>query len=139
MKIITAIISFLLLGLIGSAQSGSWRIKLNKKVLLSTSTESENKNVRFIKRSDWQKNGFLEINFKETEPEVWKRSFLFVDEADNQLLSKDSVTHAKIKISTLRKIFAGKKEIRIYTIVAPLDPNLAIRIRRVHLCTLRLP
>lgn len=139
MKFTITIIGLLLLGLEGSAQSGSWKIKLNNKVLLSTNTESENKNARYIKRSDWLKNGFLEINFKETETGVWKRSFLFVDEADNQLLSKDSVTHAKIKITTLRKIFAGKREIRIYTIVAPLDPNLAIRIRRVHLCTLRLP
>jgi len=79
----------------------------------------------------------LEISFTEDEPDTWWRSFHFNDEQDNELIRKDSVTYFKIPAKELQRIFTGKKEIRIYTTIAPRDPNLAVRIRRVHLCTLR--
>ena len=117
----------------------SWKIKLNNKVLLATSREDEKANTKKITSAELKKNGYLEISFKEANPNTWKRSFLFFDKDDKQLLAIDSVTYTKMHIATLRKLFAGQKEIIIYTIVSPLDPNIAIRIRRVHLCTLRLP
>lgn len=120
------------------AQSGSWNIKLNGKLLLSTSKEDEKINCKKVKAAQWSKNGYLEINFIEDEPDTWWRSFLFYDEQDNELLRKDSTTSYKILAKELFKLFSGKKEIRIYTTIAPRDPNLAIRMRRVHLCTLRL-
>jgi len=120
------------------AQSGSWNIKLNGKLLLSTSKEDEKINCKKVKAAQWSKNGYLEINFTEDEPDTWWRSFLFYDEQDNELLRKDSTTSYKILAKELFKLFSGKKEIRIYTTIAPRDPNLAIRMRRVHLCTLRL-
>jgi hypothetical protein len=121
------------------AQNNSWKIKLNTKTILSTSKEDENANTKKIKSTDWKKNGKLEIIFTEAEPGVWWRSFLFFDENDNQLLAKDSTTHAIVSMAYLRKLFAGKKEIHIYTSIAPVDPSIAIRARRVHLCTLKLP
>ena len=120
-------------------QIDSWKIKLNNKVLLATSKENEKTNIKKISSAELKKNGFLEISFKEASPNTWKRSFLFFDKEDNQLLAIDSVTYTKTHIATLRKLFAGKKEIRIYTTVSPLDPNIAVRVRRVHLCTLQLP
>jgi len=117
----------------------SWKIKLNNKLLLATSKEDENANSKKLTSAEWKKNGYLEINFTESDPTSWKRSFLFYDEQDNQLLTKNNLTYSKVSIVSLRKLFAGKKEIRIYTIVSPRDPNIAIRIRRVHLCTLQLP
>lgn len=120
------------------AQSGNWNIKLNGKLLLSTSKEDEKINCKKVKAAQWSKNGYLEINFIEDEPDTWWRSFLFYDEQDNELLRKDSTTSYKILAKELFKLFSGKKEIRIYTTIAPRDPNLAIRMRRVHLCTLRL-
>ena len=121
------------------AQSGSWKIRMNNKSLLATSHEDEKVNTKKIISSEWKKSGNLEIIFKEAEPNTWRRWFLFFDAEDNELLSKDSTTNAKISLSALRKLFIGKKEIRIYTVISPLDPNIAIRIRRVHLCTLKLP
>jgi len=117
----------------------SWKIKLNNKVLLATSRENEKANTKKITSAELKKNGYLEISFKESIPNTWKRSFLFFDKKDNQLLAIDSVTYTKIQMATLRKLFGVQKEIIIYTTVAPLDPNIAIRIRRVHLCTLQLP
>ena len=136
------ILSLLIASLFGIAQPqdipDSWRVKLNKKLLLATNHEDEKTNVRKVKATEWKKNGWLEITYKESDPGFWKRFFLFNDEDDNQALRVDSVTYSKISIASLRKLFAGKKEIRIYTFVAPLDPNTAVRIRRIHLCTLRL-
>jgi hypothetical protein len=139
----TILISILLLASIFAVAQpqdipDSWKVKLNKKVLLATNHEDEKTNIRKVRRGEWKKNGSLEIAFKEAEPGVWKRFFLFNDEDDNQALRLDSVTYSKISLASLRKLFAGKKEIRIYTTVAPLDPNVAVRIRRIHLCTLRL-
>jgi hypothetical protein len=118
----------------------SWKIKLNDTLSLNTNQENEIKNIKKISAAEWKKNGYLEINYKESEPNnKWKRSFLFFDKEDNQLLTKNNITSLRIPVALLRKLFAGKKEIRIYTIVSPTDPNMAVRIRRVHLCTLQLP
>ena len=138
-KIIFFSILLTLSGLMASAQGGHWKIKLAGKQLLSTSRENEKQNVKKLNVADWNKKGYLEINFREDDAHTWYRSFLLVDADDNQLLSKDSVSTAKFNLATLRKLFKGKKELRIFTIVTPRDPNLAVRVRRVHLCTLRLP
>ena len=123
----------------GQEPQDSWKIKLNNKMLLSTSGENEKKNIKKITAAEWKKTGYLEIRFKDAYPNTWKRSFLFFDEQDEQLLAKDSITSVKLTIASLRKLFAGKKQIRIYTILSPINPGIAIRIRRVHLCTLQLP
>lgn len=120
------------------AQTGSWKIKLNNKLVLATANEDEVKNVKKITAAEWKKNGKLEIHFTETDPDTWYRAFRFCDEADNELLVTDSSSMVKIPISKLRTLFKGKKKIVIYTTISPRDPNLAVRIRRVHLCTLRL-
>jgi hypothetical protein len=117
----------------------SWTVKLNNRVLLTTSKEDTLANTRRIKNFEWRKNSFLEISFKESEPDAWNRSFLFCDENDNQLLTKENTTNTKISVNTLRTLFAGKKKIVIYTIVAPKNPMIAMRTRRIHLCTLLLP
>ena len=130
----------LVFGLVSvNAQGGTWKILLHGKIILSTGVEDENNNVRKLTLKEWKKKGQLEIDFKEPQPEFWKRSFLFFDENDEQLWTIDSVTRARIPLTDLRKAFKNKKQVRIYTVITPLDPNIAVRIRRVHLCTLRLP
>ena len=117
----------------------SWKIKLNNKLLVAANKEDEKANTKKISSAELKKNGYLEISFKEAEPHTWRRSFLFFDKDDNQLLAIDSVTYTKMHIAALSKLFAPQKDIIIYTSVSPLDPNIAVRLRRVHLCTLRLP
>jgi hypothetical protein len=116
----------------------SWQIIMNKKMVLTGNDSNELPNTRNFNPSDWTKKGYLEINFKEAIANFWKRSFQFDDETGNQLFSKDSTTKVKIPLRELRKIYAGKKEIKIYTVASPLDPNIAVRMQRVHLCTLKL-
>jgi len=139
MKIAILFIFLIIAGMSVNSQN-SWKVRLNNKTLLSAKEESETANLKKITAAEWKKNGNLELTYTEkAEPGMWKRSFLFYDEKDNQLLSKENTMHAKIPVSTLRKLFSGKKELRIYTIVAPVNPSMAVRVRRVHLCTLQLP
>jgi hypothetical protein len=124
-------------------QSDSWKIKWNKKVILETGKSNEAVNTRKIKLADLKKNYVLEISYKESDPKKekeWNRSFLFLDESDNELLRKDSTRNTMITAAELKKIFGDKKKIKIYTIAVPADPDMAarVRVRRVHLCTLEL-
>ena len=138
MKKIISILVLLMAAVTIHAQTGSWKIKLNNKLVLATANEDEVKNIKKIAATEWKKNGTLEIHFTETDPDTWYRAFRFCDEADNELLVTDSSSMVKIPISKLRALFKGKKKIVIYTTISTRDPNLAVRIRRVHLCTLRL-
>ena len=117
----------------------SWTVKLNNKLLLTATKEDTLANTKKVSQLEWRKSGYLEVIYKEAEPGPWMRSFLFYDENDNQLLNKDSVTYTKIANATLRKLFAGKKKMVIYVVIAPKNPMIMIRIRRMHLCTLLLP
>ena len=130
--------SSLMVAILFAQAQDSWTIKLNHILLLATSREDEKANTKKIKPAAWKKNSTLEIRYTQSDSFSWRRSFLFFDEQDNQLLAKDSVTYSSIPLALLRKLFTGKKEIRVYTIVSPVDPKMAIRIRRVHLCTLKL-
>lgn len=138
MKRLLLLLTLLFTTVIADAQQSSWKIKLNKKKLLSTTIEDENKNKKKITSAEWKKTGYLEIAYTEPDPDFWYRSFLFYDEEDNQLFATDSLSKVRIPVSQLRKIFAGKKELRIYLGGSPRDPNVAVRMRRVHLCTLKL-
>jgi hypothetical protein len=141
MKQLLVLLSFFGISLAGTAQTNSWKIKLHKKLILSTGVESETKNVRKVKADDWKKTGFLEINFTEADPNPeWYRSYIFTDKDDAELLRIDSVTNPKIALTQLRQLFRTKTQIRILTLITPRDPNVAmtVRLRRVHLCTLQI-
>lgn len=139
MKIIFLITISLLTQNMAHAQD-SWTIKWNKKTILFANRENEAANTRILKLPDWKRSGNLGIIYKEAEPDtiLW-HSFLLFDEEDHQLLSIEKTLIAKIPIAELRKLFTGKKQIKIYTIVSPRNPNIAVRLRRLHLCTLKLP
>lgn len=138
MKKILAILSILFLAAASSAQN-SWSVVLHKKVLLLGKTADEEKNVKLIRSSDWKKNGYLEISYKEDQPSSWHHSLRFTDEEGNELWVKDSSVTARVSASSLRKIFAGKKQVKIYMMIAPTDPMSMAPARRFHLATLKLP
>ncbi len=117
----------------------SWKISLNKKTVLTSSESNELLNIKKISLADWKKNGYLEVSYKETTPSTWLHSLQFTDELGNQLMLKDSVIAAKIPIAVLRKLFAGKKELKIYMLINPPNPMMMAPSRMIHLVTLRLP
>lgn len=117
----------------------SWKISLNKKTLLISSESNELINIKKINSTDWKKNGYLEVIYKETTPGTWLHSLQFTDETGNQLLVKENVTAAKIPIAVLRKLFAGKKQLKIYMVISPSNPMMGAPSRMLHLGTVRLP
>ena len=144
MKIFITIIILLMSTLFAGAQlvppqrEDSWKISLNKKTVLISSESNEVLNTKKINQADWNKNGYLEIIYKEKDSSFWNRSFQLDDEKGNQLFNKDNTTRVKIPLAQLRKLFAGKKEVKIYMVTNPKNPKMAIRSQRVHLCTLKL-
>ena len=137
MKSFVIIFGLLITAFFTNAQ-GSWKISLNKITVLTGNESNELLNTKKIKSADWKKNGYLEISYKETTPSNWLHSLQFTDETGNPLLVKDSAMAAKIPISALRKLFAGKKQVKIYMVIDPPDGMMAPS-RMLHLGTLRLP
>ena len=124
-------------GLAGA--QNSWKVVLHKKILLTSTVVSEERNVKLIKSSDWKKNGYLEVEFKENPPSGWLHSLRFMDEKGNEMLVRDSVTAAKVSTATLRKLFAGKKQVKIIMMISPPNPMMMAPSRLIHLVTLKLP
>ena len=137
MKSFVIIFGLLITTLFANAQD-SWKISLNKITVLTGKESNELLNTKKIKSADWKKNGYLEVSYKETTPSNWLHSLQFTDETGNSLLVKDSTMTAKIPISALRKLFAGKKQVKIYMVIDPPDGMMAPS-RMLHLGTLRLP
>lgn len=125
---------------INAQESSSWRIYHNKKLLLFAKEESEAKNIVKIKTAELKKSGQLLIDFHEGEENKdWVRTFAIFNEKDSMVFEKKSQATIKIPNTTLIKISAGQSQIKIYTWSLPSNPKLAstIRIRRVHLCTIK--
>jgi hypothetical protein len=138
MKNFFAIITMMMSTLFANGQD-SWKISLNKITVLINSESNELLNTKKIKPADWKKNGYLEVTFKETTPSNWLHSLQFADESGNPLLVKDSALTAKIPIAALRKLFAGKKQLKIYMVINPPNPMMMAPSRMIHLGTLLLP
>jgi len=118
----------------------SWKLCLDKNVLLSTSTEDQEKNIVKISLSELNKHKTFTVSYKENAPQKgWNRTITLYDEKDNELKKQASKKFA-IKTSELKTLLNEYKTINIYTINLPTDPKLKaqVRIRRVHLCTLVL-
>ncbi|HEY6064429.1 MAG TPA: hypothetical protein VIV35_12510, partial [Chitinophagaceae bacterium] len=88
MKILLFLLAFVLTAPVIHAQD-NWKISLNKKTVLTSSESNELLNIKKIKSTEWRKNGYLEVIYKETNPSNWLHSLQFTDESGNQLLVKD--------------------------------------------------
>ena len=117
----------------------SWKITLDKVTLLVSNESNEIRNIKKIKSTDWKKKGYLAISFKEATPSTWTHSIQFTDDAGNQLLIKENTMSAKIPLATLRKLYAGKKQMKIYMLINPPNPMMMAPSRIVHLGTFLLP
>ncbi|MBL0233734.1 MAG: hypothetical protein IPQ08_08710 [Chitinophagaceae bacterium] len=115
---------------------GSWQIIVNRKLQISGSISDENKNVKTIKSSDWKSGGYLDIRYKPQGN--YKFVLQLTDETGNEQWKIDT-TSAKLKLSTIRKLFAGKKEMKIYMILNPPNDMMMAPSKILHLGTLKLP
>jgi len=118
----------------------SWKVCLDKKTLLSTSEESEQKNIIKISAAGLKKYKNFTVSYRQEDPQKgWRRTISFYDDTNNELL-KQTGNKFTIKSKSLQNLLQTSKTIKVYTIALPTDPNLAaqVRVRRVHLCTLVL-
>lgn len=122
-----------------NAQSDSWKIINNKTVLIQTADESEEKNLIVLKKADLQKQGTLEVLFKDGDKQLdWRRYLAVFDEEDTELYKKENTACIKLSHQQLLDWAKKAKSLHIFTWSLPNDPELAarIRIRRIHLCTI---
>jgi hypothetical protein len=138
MKYIVSILTMMISTIFVNGQD-SWKITLNNITVLTSTKSDELINIKKIKSTEWKKNGYLEVTYNETTPGMWLHSLQFTDVSGNPLLVKDSVMTAKIPVATLRKLFAGKKQLKIYMVLNPPNPMMMAPSRMIHLVTLRLP
>ncbi|GAB4093634.1 hypothetical protein [Flaviaesturariibacter terrae] len=146
MKRFLLLLSFLAAVTVVSAQKfggrasgeASWRLLWGKKTLLRATQEDETANVVSLRRSEFRKKNSLSLAYFGTE-KGWKRSLSIVGANDAELYKKDGSTFL-LSSSALARLAKGQTELKIYTIAIPSDPNVAatVRVRRVHLVTIRL-
>ncbi|MFM2139453.1 MAG: hypothetical protein RJA57_1760 [Bacteroidota bacterium] len=117
----------------------SWHIVLNKKVILSATESDETMHVVSLSATDWKRNGYLDVTYREKAVSQWHHSIRFSDETGTERLVRDSATSVRIPMSMLRNSFAGRKQILIHITIAPPDPMMMAPVRRIHLATLKLP
>lgn len=130
------LIVFLLLSFNVMAQD-NWKVKQNDRVVLKADGEDEEKNVVTIRSSA---PAALSILLGGKAPEKdWTRSIFIVDANDNEVYRKDNVQQLKLTAALVKKLSANNKTLRVFTIALPNDPEVAarVRVRRVHLCTLK--
>jgi hypothetical protein len=128
-----------LIGTLALAQD-SWKICLDKKTLLKTSTEDEKKNFVEISSTDLKKAKALIINYNEpSQQKGWERT-ISVYNVDDQELKIQTGKKLSLKVAELKNLLNQYKEIKIYTLNSPTDPKMKmqVRLRRIHLCTLVL-
>ncbi|HYK57363.1 MAG TPA: hypothetical protein VEV15_12920 [Flavisolibacter sp.] len=139
MKLFYLFLASFFISLSTLAQPG-WKVMLNGKTVLNTTVEDETKNIVRIKKADLKKKkGVSVIYTEEAKKKNWEREIALYDENDREL-ARQKGTELKISNSVLQSFFKKSKKVGIYTLAFPADPKLkaAIRIRRVHLCTLIL-
>jgi DNA polymerase II small subunit/DNA polymerase delta subunit B len=112
---------------------------MNKKIVISSAVSDEKINQKAIRSTEWKKTGYLEVRYKEQTKSNWKHMFQLTDEAGIEILNKEEAVSAKWQLSSLRKLFAAKKEIKIYMIISPPNSMMAAPSRMIHLGTLKLP
>jgi hypothetical protein len=116
----------------------AWKVTLNDKTVLNASAEDEAKNIVYIKTADLKKKKDLILSYKEKKNKAgWERAITVYDENDRELKQQKG-TKFTLSPAELRSFFRQSGKLRIYTRALPTDPKLkaAIRVRRVHLCTL---
>lgn len=114
-----------------------WEVCLNQKTLLKTGEENEQKNVIHLPASDLQKKNQFLVQYLEATGSDWERTIMLFDENDHELTRQKGTCFA-LSGAALLSFFRQTRTLKIYTWALPLDPKrkAAIRVRRVHLCTL---
>ena len=110
-----------------------WTVELNSKVLLAANKEDTIANVVTIKDL---KKGSLLVNYVPGKvQDERKRRLMIFDAGDNELYSKEAF-NITIPAATLKEWRLASPQLKIYTIPVLGEQGMAVRLRRIHLCTI---
>lgn len=126
-------------GFTAAAQS-SWKLYLDKNVLLNATEENRDKNVVSLSSGSLKKAKSISLHYGEAgENKDWQRTIMLYDAQDKALRTFKG-NRFSMPATALQKLLAQSKSVYVYTMSLPKDPKLAatVRVRRVHLCTLVL-
>jgi len=119
-------------GLALQAQGQSWKVLVDKKVLLEAKAEGSDlrENIINLSKSKLKKAKLFTIVFEGSGSE-WKRRIWLADSSDQErksyIMPKADGT-IKIPIADVRKYLQKDGSLKIWTIMAP-PPDVAMRVR----------
>lgn len=128
-------------GALRAQDNNTWKITLNKKVVLKGDGNSPDTAVLRLTKADLSNNNIFRITYdQKNELKGWQRSIAIMDTNQVSVAQRDSVSEFLIYNKDVMGILWPRKKIGIYTWSAPLDKGVAaaIRIRRIRLCTIEL-
>ncbi len=129
-----------LLSLVAAQAQTRWTVSCSGKAVLKNVEEDPQKNTLRIKRSSLSKTGNITIAFASYDTSVI-RTVMADDSTRVGLKSWEDVKKPlAISNADLKVLLTGRNRIDIYFTEIPRDPKKAalVRVRPVHLCTIRL-
>lgn len=134
MKTILLVAALGLSGLAGAQRTERWTVLLNSDVLLTAKTEDTAANV--IKAPALKKGSLIVTYVPAQAQGERKRRLMVVDAADHELYSREAFNIA-VPVSEVKKWKLATPLLRIYTVPVLGEAGANVRLRRVHLCTIR--
>lgn len=134
MKRVLVFIAIVFAGISARAQD-HWTIQLNSDLLLTANQEDSLHNVA---RIDDIKKGSLIVTYRpEKIDNALSRMIAIYDDMDRELYMKETLI-LTLPTDKLKEWEDQTQKIRVYTWPVSKSPNIAIKVRRVHLATIEL-
>jgi len=111
-----------------------WTVQLNSKTLLTANTEDTMANTIAVK--DLKKGSLIVTYVPGAVEGQRKRRIMVFDAGDRELYSEQTLSLV-IPVKTLKKWKLTSPQIKIYTVPVLDEGGAVVRLRRVHLCTIR--
>lgn len=134
MKQLFFIILIVSLSLVASSQE-RWTVQLNTRAVLTATEEDTTRNV--VKLDDLKKGSLIVTYHPGKVQNERKRRVMIYDQNDQELYSKESHS-ITVPVASLKKWRLTSPVIRVYTIPVLGEEGANVRLRRVHLCTIKL-
>ncbi|QEC57257.1 hypothetical protein [Flavisolibacter ginsenosidimutans] len=111
-----------------------WTVELNSKTLLTANTEDTTANTIAVK--DLKKGSLIVTYVPGAVEGQRKRRIMVFNTGDRELYSEQTLSLV-IPVKTLKKWKPTSPQIKIYTVPVLDEGGAVVRLRRVHLCTIR--
>lgn len=111
-----------------------WTVQLNSKTLLTATDEDTMKNI--VRVNDLKKGSLIVTYHPGKVENERKRRLMIFDNNDQELYSKEAF-NISVPVASLKKWRLNTPQIEVYTIPVLGEEGANVRLRRVHLCTIK--